>query len=88
MASSNPIKDDDNDPLCIGAKQVYESIMREVGGSFECVGEQPTERSPGVMEFEIGVNGPRLKSSLMAGSAVVGPGAIGRQPLAHGNGKS
>jgi len=90
VASSNPIKDDDNDPPCIGAKRVYDKITRkqQVSGSFECVGERPTEQSPGVMEFEIGANGPRLKSSLMAGSAVVGPGAIGRQPLAHGNGKS
>lgn len=90
VASSNSIKDDDNDPPCIGAKRVYDAVVRQqqVSGSFKCVGERPTERSPGVMEFEIGANGARLKSSLMAASAVVGPGAIGRQPLAHGNGKS
>jgi len=88
VASSNPIKDDDNDPPCIGAKRVYESIMREVGGSFQCVGSQPTVRSPGVMEFEIGANGPRLKPLSMGLSTVVGSGIIGRQALAHGNGKS
>ncbi|MCY4357003.1 MAG: metallohydrolase [Gammaproteobacteria bacterium] len=90
VASSNPIKDDGNDPPCIGAKREYEAIMRkhQIYGSFECVGEQPTVRSTGVMEFEIGTYGSRLKPSLMMASSVVGSGAIGRQALAHGNGKS
>lgn len=84
IASSNPIKDDDNDPPCVGAKWEYERIIQEVAGIFKCVGEHPSEESPDVMEFEIGAYGLRQKTSLMGGSAVLGSGLIGRQPLSHG----
>lgn len=84
VASSNPVEDDDNDPPCIGAKRVYEGVAKNAAGSFECVGEQPSESSPGVLEFEIGAHGSRLKTALMAAPTVVGAGAIGRQALAHG----
>ena len=87
VASSNPIEDDDNDPPCIGAKRVYEGVAEDVAGSFDCVGERPSETSPGVMEFEIGTHGSRLKTALMTAPAVVGAGAIGRQALAHGKGR-
>ncbi len=86
IASSNPIEDDENDPPCIGAKRIYEGIAWNVAGSFECVGERPSETSPDVLEFEVGPNGSRLKTAFMAAPAVLGPGAIGRQPLAHGKG--
>ena len=87
LASSNPIEDDDNDPPCIGAKRVYDVIAVGVAGCFECVGERPSKKSPGVMEFEIGAHGSRLKTALMMAPAVVGAGAIGRQALAHGKGR-
>ena len=87
VASSNPVKDDDIDPPCIGAKRVYEAIATDAGGSFECVGERPSVKSPGMMEFEIGAYGLRLKSVLMMAPAIYGNRAIGRQALAHGNGK-
>ena len=48
VASSNPIKDDDNDPPCIRAKREYEAIAEDAAGSFECVGERPSEKSPDV----------------------------------------
>ena len=84
IASSNPIKDDDNDPPCVRAKREYESIAGEVKGDFKCVGEHPSEKSPNVMEFEIGRHGVRLKTTLMTAAAVVGSGFIARQPLSHG----
>jgi hypothetical protein len=84
VASSKAVKDDDNDPPCIRAKREYEAIAKSAGGSFICVGEYPTERNPGVMEFEIGKAGPRLRTQLMKASAIVGAGSVGRQPLAHG----
>ncbi len=84
VASSNPIKDDDNDPPCIRAKREYESIVRLAKGEFRCVGEHPSERSPDMMEFEIGANGTRLRTSSMRVSTTRGPGRIGRQPLPHG----
>ena len=81
VASSNPIKDDDNDPPCIRAKREYESVVDDVQGAFRCVGEQ---KSPGVMQFEASRHGPRLRTRLMGGAAVLSPGIIGRQPLGHG----
>ena len=84
VASSNAIKDDDNDPPCIRAKREYEDIANSVGGSFECVGERPSEKSPGVMEFEITQHGPRRKTPLKGAPTILGSGVIGRQPLGHG----
>ena len=84
IASSKPIQDDDDDPPCIRAKREYQAIAKSAGGSFMCVGEHPTDRNPGIMEFEIGEYGPRLKSQLMKAAAIVGAGSVGRQPLAHG----
>lgn len=86
IASSNPIKDDDNDPPCIRAKREYVSIAKGAKGAFKCVGEHPSEKSPNVMEFEIGRHGVRLslKTMLMTAATVSGSGFIGRQPLSHG----
>jgi hypothetical protein len=84
VASSNPIKDDDNDPPCIRAKREYEAIAKDTGGSFKCVGEYPSAKKPETMEFEIGADGPRLKSKPMKAAAIVGAGSVGSQPLGHG----
>jgi hypothetical protein len=84
VASSNPIKDDENDPPCIRAKREYQAIAKAAGGSFKCVGEHPSEKNPETMEFEVGRDGPRLKSKPMKAAAIVGSGSIGSQPLAHG----
>ncbi len=82
VASSKTIKDDDVDPPCIRAKREYQSIAKNVGGSFVCVGDP--EKSPDVVEFEIGKNGPRLLTQITKAAVVTGSGAIGRQPLPHG----
>ena len=84
VASSNPIRDDDNDPPCIRAKQEYEGIADDVAGIFKCVGEHPSEKSPDAMEFEIGAHGLRLTTSLIGGPTILTSGTIGRQPLSHG----
>lgn len=84
VASSDPIKDDDSDPPCIRAKREYVGIVNNVNGIFRCVGEYPSEESPGVMEFEVTQYGPKLRSTLMGSPSVLGPGIIGQQPLSHG----
>ena len=81
VASSDPIKDDDNDPPCIRAKREYVSIANDTD-AFKCTGEYPSEKSPDVMEFEIGNYGPQLLTALMGGATA--PGVIGRDPLPHG----
>lgn len=55
VASSNEIKDDDNDPPCIRAKREYESILKEGNGTFLCVAD---ECEDDVLCFEIVANGP------------------------------
>jgi hypothetical protein len=82
VASSNAIKDDDNDPPCIRAKREYQSIAKEADGSFVCVGEP--EKAPDLIEFEIGQNGPRLLTRVTKAAIVTGSGAVGHQPLPHG----
>jgi hypothetical protein len=57
-------------------------IASDAGGSFKCVGEPKGKHD--TMEFEIGRNGPRLKTKAMTAPAIAGAGAVGRQPLAHG----
>ncbi len=84
VASSNPIKDDNNDPPCIRAKREYKAIAETAAGNFKCVGEYPSVKSPDIMEFEIGAYGLRLVTVLMGAPAVLGSGPIGRQPHAHG----
>jgi hypothetical protein len=53
VASSVPIKDDDNDPPCYGAKQEYVGIARDASGAFVCTGEYPTAAAPAPLEFTI-----------------------------------
>jgi hypothetical protein len=60
VASSDAIKDDDNDPPCYGAKREYEKIARSAQGSFVCTGEYPTESAPAPLEFLIGSEGISL----------------------------
>ena len=84
VASSNPIKDDDSDPPCIRGKREYETVVSSVVGAFVCVGEEPSESSPGVLEFEVGINGVTRCTTLLDSSTVWGPGTIGRQPQPHG----
>lgn len=84
VATSRAIKDDGCDPPCIGAKREYEAIVAGARGSFRCVGEHPSEAAPGLMEFEVGRNGPRLLSKGLTAPALAGAGAVGRQPLPHG----
>ncbi len=84
IASSNPIKDDGNDPPCIRAKREYEDMADSFSGELKCVGELPSEHNPDVLEVEITRNGPKLLLKHLASATILGTGAIGRQPLGHG----
>lgn len=57
VASSDQIKDDDNDPPCWGAKLEYEAITSEADGSFLCTGEHPNADSPAPLEFSVSEQG-------------------------------
>ena len=70
IASSRPIKDDDNDPPCIGAKREYEDIADDAGGNFLCVMEEYDGDEPAPLEFEIGSGGPKRKGGSSGGGPV------------------
>lgn len=76
VASSNEIKDDDNDPPCIRAKREYNDILKGVKGTFLCTAD---ECGDDVLLFEIDANGPKRgttkKGSSGSGSAVLTAGS-------------
>lgn len=57
VSSSKPIKEEDQDPPCIGAKREYQKIVNGVRGKFHCTGEHPNEKDPKPLEFEVQKNG-------------------------------
>jgi hypothetical protein len=57
VASSSPIKDDDCDPPCHGAKREYQKIVESAGGTFYCTGEYPTSASPAPLELVVSKEG-------------------------------
>ncbi|CPH57105.1 Uncharacterised protein [Burkholderia pseudomallei] len=84
VASSDPIKDDDNDPPCIGAKWEYEKIVKRVSGSFLCTGEHPDEKSPKSLVLTITADGPQAPAKKDDGAKVASFIATTRKPHEHG----
>lgn len=80
LASSCPIKDDDNDPPCIRAKREYEEIAEAAKGEFRCVGEIASD---GPMVIEVTKNGPKVERVALSATAAAATG-IGTEALAHG----
>ncbi len=69
VSSSKPIKDDESDPPCWGAKQEYLDILRQAKGQFYCTGEYPTEKNPEpltVVATKEGFQPPSKKSASMS----------------------
>ena len=85
VSSSKPIRDDDSDPPCWGAKREYLSILKGVKGDFYCTGEYPDEERQGPLQFKISKEGPQppaRKSAPIEGASVLSGST--RQPLIHG----
>lgn len=61
IASSCPIKDDDNDPPCHAAKVEYEGIAKGADGQFLCTDEEPSETAPEPLVFTV-TDGKFVKS--------------------------
>lgn len=84
VSSSKTILDDDNDPPCIRAKEEYEDILSDVGGSFYCTGEYPSDKAVEPLVFTIssgGVTPPSKKSGGPKSAAIAG---TAKTPLPHG----
>lgn len=79
IASSKPIKDDDNDPPCIRAKREYVAILG-TENRFKCIADGAGDTP---FEFEVSVGGvsPLAKAAAVASPFISG---VGRQPLPHG----
>jgi hypothetical protein len=85
VSSSKPIKDDDTDPPCWGAKNEYKTSLDVVKGEFFCTGEYPNEERQEPLIFKLTKNGPQppsKKSESITGPAVI----IGstKEPVYHG----
>jgi hypothetical protein len=85
VASSNAIKDDDQDPPCIRAKREYMDIAAGVKGQFHCTGEHPDERAPAPMEFKISNEGPSAPAKKEAGSKAAGATSAASVAMPHGS---
>jgi hypothetical protein len=85
VSSSKPIKDDNNDPPCWGAKKEYESVIAEVHGEIFCTGEYPREEYSEPLEFKISNEGPQPPSKRSTGGegAAVIIGST-KEPIHHG----
>lgn len=84
IASSAPIKDDDKDPPCIGAKKEYEVIAKAAGGSFICTGEHPTEKNPEPLELTVSGQGVSLSAKQEAGRKSAAIITSTTTPMPHG----
>ncbi len=88
VASSNEIKDDDNDPPCIRAKREYVEIATSADGTFLCTTE---ECDDDVLLFEIDSDGPtRGKKASKGGGGgpvLTGGGGSPREVEKKGGGR-
>lgn len=85
VASCAPIKDDYNDPPCIGAKREYEAIAKDAGGSFICVGEQPSEANPEPLELTVSAEGVSLPAKQETGRKSAAIITSASTPMPHGS---
>ncbi len=84
VASSGAIKDDDNDPPCIGAKKEYEAIAKAAGGSFLCTSEHPTEKNPEPLELTVSSEGFSLPAKQETGRKSAAIITSTSTPMPHG----
>lgn len=84
MSSSDPIKDDDNDPPCYGAKQEYSSIVDNADGKFFCTGEYPSTKKNKPFEFNITREGPQPPAKKSNSKLEAAGIAIGSKSFQHG----
>ena len=87
VASCNEIKNDYNDPPCIGAKREYEAIATAVKGTFLNTETHPKAGAPEPMTFEVKSEGPlpTWKKAASTPRAAAALPAIATKPLSHGS---
>lgn len=73
IASSKPIKDDDNNPPHYQAAELYRKVVGK--DRFFCTGEHPNEKKPTPLYFRMTKNGPQ-KDEYSKGSEIVSSAAL------------
>ena len=82
VSSSKPVKSDDSDPPCIGAKETYEDMTNV--DDFLCTGEHPTESDPDVLIIEVFADGWRKLTTKISTVSALGLGSVAATPRRHG----
>ena len=68
-----------------GAKREYEAIAKCAGGSFTCVGEQPTESNPEPLELTVSAEGLSLPAKQETGRKSAAIITSASTPMPHGS---
>ncbi|RKE25262.1 hypothetical protein B0G76_6789 [Paraburkholderia sp. BL23I1N1] len=84
VASSCPIKDDDNDPPCIRAKREYVAIAKDASGTFINTSTHPNEKKPEPMTFEVTSGGVKAKWKTSVEPRAAVASVLATKPLSHG----
>ncbi len=68
LSSSDPIKDNKNDPPNYGAKKEYDNIVSSANGTFLCLADniENDEKAPSVLEYRLTNEGPQKVSKTAA----------------------
>lgn len=82
VSSSKPIKSDDSDPPCIGAKETYQDMDNV--DEFVCTGEHPSEDDPDVFVVEVFASGWRKLATKVSTVSTFGIGSVASEPRRHG----
>lgn len=82
VSSSKPVKSDDTDPPCIGAKEAYENMDNV--DEFVCTGEYPNADEPDVFIVEIFSDGFRKLVTKVTIKTTTGIGSVAATPRRHG----
>lgn len=84
VASCKPIADDDCDPPCMGAKDEYEAIVDEAGGTFICTGEYPDPQATKSYVLTVSEQGARKPTAKDAAAKLAGLASTASVPMPHG----
>lgn len=84
VASCKPIADDDCDPPCMGAKDEYEAIADEAGGTFICTGEYPDPQATKSYVLTVTADGAKKPTTKDAAAKLAGLAGTASVPMPHG----
>ena len=85
VTSCQPIKDNQDQPPMLRAKNEYIDILEDATDHFFCTGEYPTKDEPKPLTFDLKANGPKAPSKKTGGTTATAAAAIvSREPRPHG----